>query len=397
MDAKTYGLQISLIPLIFLLLLVESCGCKPKTPINNSNLNTKHTLKNSSLLSAQLRNKKFQDVFTDKEIQELNLTPQDPILLEQDNKKNIYQVKVLQQKGISCGYHAIKNYLWLMKALNSNFSKFSEYYYPILSEKIYEAYQKSTGCPPHESISSYNSEKIVLDKIKNKQVTNIPEESAKYITSFTTFAFSKYGGAQFIQEIEKEAMKALPSIEDLDQTSIDKVAYEIAILYSNNSTMQKLYTLSLDFNNNSSFIHGFYLNVWTCMDHALCLIINKDKENIEYILADSLNSNFKIAADKRYLQAIETLKAFISEKDYLQNMIVRYIYIAISYHAGNIEHKKSRLFQLHLPNLDKFNLKDCKLYQDTYKNHFINLLNKYKTQSSDSDEAEIYDKLLAQL
>jgi hypothetical protein len=389
MNAKIYGLQI----LFLSLLLLESCGCKPKTSINNSNLN----IKNNSLLSVQLRDKKFQDVFTDKEIQELNLTPQDPILLEQDNKKNIYQIKVLRQKGMSCGYHAIKNYLWLMEALSSDFIKFSEYYYPVLSEKIYKAYQKSTGCPPYESISYNNSEEIVLDKIKNKQIINIPEESAKYISNFTHFVSSKYGGSQFIQKIEKEAKKVLPSIEDLDQTTIDKIAYEIAILYINYSNIQKLCDLSFDFMNSSRFTHGFYLNVWTCMDHSVCLIINKDKKNTECILADSLNSNFKTAYDGRYLQAIEALKAFITEKDYLQNIIVRYIYIVLSYHADEIKHRKSRVFQLHLPRLDELNLKGSKFYQDIYKKHFINLLNKYKTQSSDSNEAEIYDKLLAQL
>lgn len=397
MDSKTCRLQISLVSLIFLLFLLESCSCTPKTSIDNSNpnLNIKYTPKNSFLLSTQLSGKKFQDIFTNKEIQELNLKPQDPIFLEQDNEKNIYQIKVLHQKGVSCGYHSIKNYLWLMKALSSDFNKFNEYYFSILSGKTYETYQESTGCPSHGSIADY--QKIVFEKIKNKQIKSVPEESAEYIASFTPLNFSKYKGMYDIQEIEKEAKPILSSIEGLNQDSANKFAYEIAILDSNKSTIEKLYSLSLDFNNNSSFLHGFDLNVYTSMDHALCLIINKDKENIEYILADSLNSNFKRAAGMRYLQAIDTLKSFISQKGYLEEVLVRYIYIMLSHHLNKTKYEKSRVFQRFLPELDKFRLKEAKLYKTIYRRHFIDLLNKYKDQCSNNDEAKVYDKLITEL
>lgn len=319
---KTHYSPFALIALFVLFFSLENCKCKNKNASNKFhkglNLEQSEVVKNTFLLSSLLKNKKFRDIFTDKETQELNLAAEDSIFLEQDAEKGIYQIKVLPQKGISCGYHQIKNYAWLMKALNSDFKKFSNYYFPMLNEEIYEKYQKSTGCPSHESISKYKN--IVIDKIKNKQVSCLPGGSKQYIEDFIAINFSKYGNSLGVEAIETNAKKILANVEDLAQTYIDKYAYAIATLYNNNALTKKLCDLNLKFLNEDKFIYGFDLNVWTCMDHAICLIINKDKENVEYILADSLNSNFKTAFGGSYLQAIETLKSFICQKGYFEKI-----------------------------------------------------------------------------
>lgn len=397
MYTKTPYFQITLVLLFLLLFSLKSCTCKNEKTNNNSGTDLSpeqpEVIKNNCLLSAQLKDKKFQDIFTEKKIKELNLGAHEPIFLEQDSDKNIYQIKVLGQKGLSCGYHSIKNYVWLMKALNSDFNKFNEYYSQILSKNVYEDYQNSTTFPPQESIEPY--EKSVIDKIKNKQVKGLPEESGKYIEDFVEIIFSKYDSKSDIQSIEEEAKKIIPSIEGSDPNTTDRLAYEVCVLNRNNALIEKLHNLNLEFLNNPRFIHGFNLSVWTSMDHAICLIINKDKENIEYILADSLNKNFKSDFEGRYLQAIETLKSFISQKGYLEKMILRYIYVMVSFYAEKAMVKKSRIFQKFLPKLNEFNLKNCDLYNNTYKQHFIDLIKKYKKQ--DKDEAEVYKELLRKL
>lgn len=67
----------------------------------------------------------------------------------------------------------------------------------------------------------------------------------------------------------------------------------------------------------------------------------------------------------------------------------------VNYWADKAVSKKSRVFQKFLPNLNMFNLKNCKLYNNTYKKHFIDLINKYKTQYK--EDADIYNKLLEEL
>jgi len=101
--------------LVLLLFSLESCGCKNKNASNNSTQGTSYNpdhriIKNNFLLSAQLQNRKLQDIFTDKEIQELNLIADTPIILEQVNEEGIYQIKFPNQKGANCGYHSIRNY-----------------------------------------------------------------------------------------------------------------------------------------------------------------------------------------------------------------------------------------------------------------------------------------------
>ena len=390
MNIKTLYSTLASIGFFILFLSLENCRCNARNnrakPDPNSKLEQLEGTKNNFLLSPQFRDKKFEDIFTKDEIQQLNLVAQEPIFLEQDTDKNIYQIKVLNQKGLSCAYHAVKNCLWLMKAINSDLTKFKEYYFQMLSEQTYDKYQQSTGL-----LSGETYEAEIIDKIKNTQLGCLPEESREYVENVTSIEFSKNGTREFRQEFEKAAKKAISDVEHLDQNSLDKFAYEAMIVFYN-FNVEVLYKLSLAFSNNTRFIHGFILSVWTCMDHGVCLIINKDRENVEYIFADSLNSNFKSGYSGRYLQAIEALKSLICQKDHFKEMLLRSIYTILQYCKP---HRRKLILQTHIPKLTRFNLKECALYKNIYKKHFIDIIKKYKTE--DEGEAELYDKILAEL
>ncbi len=358
----------------------------------------------SFLLSKFLKNKTFKNILTEDQIDKIHVNPSQTILLSFDEDKDIYQLKVLNQSGLSCGYHAIKNYLWMLKSLNSSLDQFGKCYFAMLSEDLYNKYQSETGCPSSESIAPYQD--VVINKIKNNEITCafdnqnpcIPKESSKYINDFLYIVFSVYGGSSFLQDIEKVAKEIIIDLESVN-SDYNQFAYEVAVLSGNNTLLDTLYRRSNEFLTNSDFVLGINFNVWTSMDHAVCLIVNKVQNNEEYLFLDSLNKDFKTAYQGRYLQAIDTIKSFLSRKDYFEHALVRYTYVTIKYYidkffttnkAGAI-----RIFNIHLPKINKFNLKNNNLYINVYKKHFIDLINNYKNQNI--DQIEQYDRLLAEI
>lgn len=358
----------------------------------------------SFLLSKFLKNKTCKNILTEDQIDKLHVNPSQSILLSFDEDKDIYQLRVLNQSGLSCGYHAIKNYLWMLKSLSSSLDRFGKCYFAMLSEDLYNKYQSETGCPPFESIAPYQD--AVINKIKNNEITCafdnqnpcIPKESSKYINDLIYIAFSVYGGSSFLQDIEKVAKEI---IIDLESVNLDynQFAYEVAVLSGNNNLLDTLYRRSNEFLTNSDFLLGINFNVWTSMDHAVCLIVHKVQNNEEYLFLDSLNKDFKTAYQGRYLQAIDTIKSFLSRKDYFENALVRYTYVTIKYYIDNFFTTNKagaiRIFNMHLPKINRFNLQNNNLYINVYKKHFIELINNYKNQNI--DQTEQYDRLLAEI
>jgi hypothetical protein len=389
--------------LLVLLFSLKSCGCKNKDVNNNS---TQRVTENSFLLGLQLQHKKFQDIFTDKEIQELNLVAETPIILEQDEQESIYQIRVLNQKGGTCGCHAIRNCVWLMKALNEGLNEFSQYYFSMLNEKSNEEFQQSikglTNGPMSIDIRSQ-----ILKKIENKEILGLPEESEKYIKRVTLFNFTKEissGSLSFISpQFKEKAKEMILKVEDLNQNAINKIVEDLFILEDiacfSTSSLRELYNLALDLSSKSKVVHAFDIIVGEEVKHGISVVINKVEANIEYILVDSINANFKTAYNQSYWQAIKTLKELITHREYFSKNLLRRTYTRVSYTTGaafgiNSETCK-QIFRAGIDELSLFNLKGCELYKKNYRKHFIDLITKYKLQHQ--DEAEIYDQLLAGL
>jgi hypothetical protein len=375
-----YSQLTLLLPLLVLLIQLKACSCNSKNHVNSSepglNLQRRHS--NNTLLSSQLKGKTFQDIFTDKEIRELNLVADTRIILEQDIEESIYQIRVLNQKGGTCGQHTIRNYAWLIKALNDDLNKFNEYYSLMLNEENNGKFQQSTG---YNRPLSRETLSVIINK--SEELLGIPEGCKKHLDEFTFIEFVFKDDNQAQKDIEIKAKEIISNLEGLDKNTIDKLARDILTIELLEEPREDLYNLALELPTKDKLIHGFNVIVGPGILHAICVVINKSKEDIEYILADSINSNFKSAYCGAYLKAVRFLKSILTNQEYFKELLVRYTYTMLCYRIESGYHE--HYFFKSVEQLSKYDLRNCAFYQGIYRKHFIDLLSKHQDKFTEVD------------
>lgn len=363
---------------------------------NNSNI------RSNVLIGEFLVGKKFKDIFTEEQLE--SVTPKingdDLVLLKFDRNKKIYQLKPLQQYGITCGAHAFKNCLWMINGLKGTFNTFIESYLKTLDGIAFEKYLGSISCDKSTFFHFQpQKENIKEDKISCSSNSEcLPEDSLKYLDQIFCFTYApkpnpKFPGhrgnqwSKFFKFAEEQLNKIEPG------APIEEVAMSATIFSGSflNEEIIKFYNVVIKDNFNLGLV--LYVDNGS-MGHATCLTAHKVKNNIEYLFLDSMNMPFD--GKYPYMPLIKMVKSFIENPEMFKESLIRRAYLNTLMY---VEQAPLAVFQIHLDifiedQFQNLNLKEIPLYQ-IYKPHFCELIKKYMQE--DLENGSEYENILQKM
>jgi len=271
-------------------LLVVCVSIKAPNVIDNlasafQNISIQKTEKDSyPLLGPKLVGKKYNN---------------ENIIIDSDEKRKIYQIRVIDQSSISggrdqCGYHAQRNVLYFVDIIKSSFKDFDKIYGQMFNEKSFLDWNKVVsevaGCERTELGITITQQQLqeIIKKLSDSFLTNVADTRIlnAYLFNYEEdFEFYKEKIQKYelgVIDRDKKAASAtvLAGFYFMGNKGREDVLFLNDIKYLDNFIVP----IKLDVNNND-------------VSHATTLVVHKYNNELEYLFADSWkNQKFSVAS-----------------------------------------------------------------------------------------------------
>lgn len=309
-------------------------------------------------------------------------------IIERDNQKDIYQLRVLQQSPNTCSIHAPRNSYYILNMLLSPSPLvYENLYNQMLNQSLYGSIQNKTSwCSTSFSIP-FKDVKQLLSRETDLISQNIPE-----LVEFNNWP-------QYYPTYEKEfgstyRNKTFPYIEAIEKIKLTpEEKYDIELLQGNLDFYEK----AIDFAQKTNGLLLVEPSIYTIMQHATTLVAAKKNGSLYLFFADPLNNTFLTAWSGNYKNQILSIYRFLSNTDYLKRSMIRYIF-ARSYNSfilystlpeSDFDYYSAEQSATDfIENITELHLQHHPLVQKSYKQAFINFIienDKKKPISSKED------------
>lgn len=344
-------------------------------------------------LGSVLTGKTIGDVLSSGQRNNANVKAVQPIIIAQDAAKKVYQLYVLEQKFQTCTLHALRNFLYCMQALAMGSQEFPAWYATMLSQQSYELFQQQ-WCPltQRKNIIPTLYYKILHDlKTSSEQrllAMQLPAQTIQYLDKFLMLTFN-IGITVYTKQLHSMSIVLNEVEAPMSQQHIERI-----FMLGSNSLDQcnKFLEFVHNYQNREAYTFGCELGVFTLMQHATTLVINKVNNQSEYIFMDSyFNNSFTNGSfAKNYQEAIFVVVDYVEQPQLLENDCLRYIFSTMLYTISNYERwaekdisnllKIPEQFEIAHNWLKKLKLLDTNFYVTKYKQAFLNKLELYKAK-----------------
>ena len=309
----------------------------------------------------------------------------------------IYQLKALRQSGGECGIHAFRNALFMMDIFSSPRNDFEKIYQKMISEKEHEAFVKEVGCQRNAGTSFLNifQMKHEINKGKIACIADcIPKDSAVYIKKLLNFMYYQHPiDGKIRKDLSSQTdfrKKLLDIIKEIEPSLYDteKVVLDVSSLASPNSggffQLSRLVEPLRTFCTNSDGLLAFELAVWDGgifgpgEVHGVALVAHKYNNKMEYIFADSNNSQLGRGLENFCSGvAVDRVMSLTQSLEYFNDTLVRFLYYSALFDKKHIKDFCNDFV--------KFDLKDNELYRSVYKVKFCELMRNELKDDRDYD------------
>lgn len=256
-------------------------------------------------------------------------------IVESDETKNIYQLRVQSQVGVTCTLHCARNIYFMLDIIIATPLK-TNY------EKIY-----ANIAPGQKAIDGFTAFKQSVETIQGKtnvchvqfdwvqarisQELNGLPHNALYLDT-KAIAFHMMDRPTSIDETDltfliepfKKSIASLSTKYNLSLTAEEQ--QDIAHLWGQDrDCLNNLY----NFSHSESGYLGIVLEVYTVMGHVVALVVVKQNGKIYSFFADSLGSNFLTSWSGNYKKRIDYILRLISNPNYIEKIFSIFNIISI--------------------------------------------------------------------
>lgn len=238
----------------------------------------------------------------------------DAVIIDSDLKRNIYQIKVINQTDIEggeshCAFNAPRNGLYIAEMIESPFADFKKLYGDMLNaDKVkdwIEAYQKANGEECSLNASGYAPTPFELKEMFEYKNDIFPKN--QLATEILTYGFMPQG-------IENDYADIIKKCEgDKDKNKINKKVLDSSVFKSAGDGIAEF----LESKKNKNYINVLMLIVAAVgNEHGITFVVHKYNNSMEFFVADSwYNSRFSISYKGNTKMFIDSLVTFYSASD----------------------------------------------------------------------------------